>query len=75
MPLFEYVCTSCGAESELLVRSADEKVVCISCGSRDMEKQLSTFAVNKGGSSSLCADGKCDLAPDAPCASGCCNLS
>ena len=75
MPIFEYVCTSCGSESELLVRSADEKVVCVSCGSTEMQKKFSTFAVTAGGSSSPCADGKCDFTMDSPCASGSCSLS
>lgn len=75
MPIFEYVCTSCGAEVELLVRSADEKVVCASCGSTDMQKKFSAFAVSVGGSSSSCADGTCGFTPDSSCASGTCSLS
>lgn len=75
MPIFEYVCTSCGTESELLVRAADVKVICVSCGSTDMKKKLSTFAVTVGRSSSPCADGECDFTPDSPCASGRCSLS
>lgn len=51
MPLFEFHCTDCRNNFELLVR---EKTVlaCPSCHSTQLEKQLSVFAVGAKGSAS-----------------------
>ena len=46
MPLFEYRCRACGAEVELLVRSA-ETPSCPECQSDNLEKLVSGFAVGK----------------------------
>jgi putative FmdB family regulatory protein len=47
MPLFDFVCRTCHHEFEALVRPQDtEPPTCKSCGGRDLEKQLSTFAVD-----------------------------
>ena len=43
MPLYEYVCATCG-KFESYVRSWGEEVACPTCRGRDVEKQLSTFA-------------------------------
>ena len=43
MPLYEYVCASCG-KFESYVRSWGEEVACPTCQGREVEKQLSTFA-------------------------------
>ena len=43
MPLFEYICRACGDISEQLVTGA-RKPACPNCGSRKLEKQLSTFS-------------------------------
>jgi putative FmdB family regulatory protein len=57
MPIFEFICTECGAPFEDLVRSARaiDEVICPSCGSDQVKKQISTFAsrVNGGASSNL----------------------
>lgn len=44
MPLYEYSCTSCGKQFEVLMR---EGVVpaCPTCQSQSVEKQFSTYAV------------------------------
>jgi putative FmdB family regulatory protein len=55
MPIFEFVCIECEASFEELVRSANytEEVLCPSCGSDQVKKQISTFAARvTGGSSS-----------------------
>ena len=45
MPLYEFHCSGCGKDSELLVRSRDWKSEhCPECGSAKLEKKLSTFA-------------------------------
>jgi len=54
MPIFEFVCVECGAPFEELVRSATtvEGVLCPSCGSDQVKKQISTFAARITGGSS-----------------------
>ena len=45
MPLYEFHCGKCGADSEILVRSTKWKGArCPKCGSTKLTKQLSAFA-------------------------------
>ena len=45
MPLYEFHCGECGADSEILVRSTRWKgAQCPKCGSTKLTKQLSSFA-------------------------------
>ena len=52
MPLYEFVCAGCGQEFELLVgfSKADDPQTCPSCGSKQSNRKVSSFAM--GGSSS-----------------------
>ncbi len=52
MPLFDFACRSCGQRFEDLVRG-DETARCPACESVDLEKLLSTFAVQGGASAPL----------------------
>ncbi len=74
MPIYEYVCKKCGKKFEALIRSSNERVVC-ECGSSDLERVMSTFAVSGGEASNTgsCSDGTCGL-PPSPCSSGMCGL-
>ena len=73
MPIFEYKCKSCGKKFDFLQKSQNDKPVC-ACGSHDLEKQFSSFAVSDPSPSAhSCADGSCGLR--SPCASGACPLS
>jgi len=74
MPIFEYRCEDCGKVSEILIRNSTQEPQC-SCGSHQMEKQFSAFAVSevKPSFSGGCADGSCGV-PSSPCASGMCGL-
>jgi putative FmdB family regulatory protein len=45
MPLYDYHCRGCGGEFERLVRPGDT-VACPSCGSSDVDRLLSTFALS-----------------------------
>ena len=47
MPLYEYVCRSCEAGFEKLVRRFDETVTCPTCDSAAVDKQLQLPAVSK----------------------------
>jgi putative FmdB family regulatory protein len=44
VPIFEYHCNACGAEFELLVRSATVPA-CEKCGATDLQKLLSLPAI------------------------------
>ena len=64
MALFDYKCSDCGDVSEYLVHSSGDKVECRKCGSKNMEKQISGFAVSvKAGSGAApapsCQYGSC----------------
>ena len=44
MPIYEYQCTSCGKEFEVLVRSSSPAPQCPSCQGTQLHKKLSAFA-------------------------------
>jgi len=46
MPLYDFECRRCGHEFEVLVRPGSPALVCSECGSDDLEKLLSGFAVS-----------------------------
>jgi putative FmdB family regulatory protein len=48
MPIFEYLCRGCGHRFEKIVRGGDAPD-CPECRGRELEKQLSVFAVSVGG--------------------------
>ncbi len=51
MPIYEFHCSACERDSELLVRSAKWKgAKCPHCGSTKLLKKLSVFASSVGGS-------------------------
>lgn len=47
MPIFEYLCESCGHRFEAIL-FGEQAPSCPKCHTDKLEKQLSTFAVNKG---------------------------
>jgi putative FmdB family regulatory protein len=72
MDLFDYKCLDCEDVAEYLLFSSSEKPRCRKCGSENMEKLLSTFAVSVKTSSSK------ESAPSCPygkqCRGGSCGL-
>lgn len=52
MPIYEYVCSDCKHEFELLVRH-DTDCACPQCQSRRLEKKLSVVAGHTAGGKSL----------------------
>lgn len=61
MPIFEYVCASCGHHFEAIVMGSQE-AACPKCNAHELEQQLSKFAAHRKSS-----------APSTPCgASSCC---
>jgi putative FmdB family regulatory protein len=65
MPLYEYVCESCGEACELLVRS-DERPACPACGEKKLARTLSTFSAHAKSAAPACGDGSCRAAPSCP---------
>ena len=45
MPLYEYECSDCGEEFEVLVLDPDEIIKCVSCDSQNIGKQFSAFGL------------------------------
>ncbi len=57
MPIFEYQCQACQAGFEVLLKSSSgPKPECPHCGSKEVKKQLSGFAVGQSKAPSLACD-------------------
>jgi putative FmdB family regulatory protein len=63
MPLYEYVCRSCGEEFELLIRNG-EAPACPACQRTDVQKHFSVPAAHSAASQSL---PMCSPAPSGGC--------
>lgn len=48
MPIYEYECTSCGKEFELLVRNSSHLPECPGCSGKDLRKKMSVPAAITG---------------------------
>jgi putative FmdB family regulatory protein len=46
MPMYEYDCLKCGERFEVLVRGAQTPIACTACGHDQVERVVSSFAVN-----------------------------
>ena len=56
MPLYEYRCSGCGYEFELLVLKSSQVAACPSCSSEHVERLLSLFAVSSDASRQTSTD-------------------
>lgn len=67
MPMYEYVCQSCGHDFEILQRMGEGAagLACPKCGEERVEKQFSTFA--SSGNSTTASAG---FSPGAGCGGG-----
>lgn len=67
MPIFEYRCKSCGKRFEAIVQSSTVPE-CPRCESKDLDKELSVFAVGGGKASTPAACSPCGTCnnPDGP---------
>ena len=66
MPVYTYICKDCNENFDLLVGVTSEKaeLKCKKCGSKNIEKTLSSFSVGDSGSKSsssgpICPTGTC----------------
>ncbi len=68
MPIFEYKCNDCGQVCEFLEKnSKPQKHQCTKCGSSNLQKKLSGFAVGPGKS----GDNTCNACLNGPCQAEC----
>jgi putative FmdB family regulatory protein len=58
MPIYEYLCESCGNKFEKLVRRSEDALEsgCPSCGQKHLKQEYSTFAPRAGSSSSSASE-------------------
>ncbi len=70
MPIYEYVCKTCGNAFEQLIRG-NEKAQCPACGKRRLAKQFSVPAAHSGGAADMpgCPNGACEMRHRCPSAS------
>jgi putative FmdB family regulatory protein len=78
MPIFEYVCSDCQQEFEALI-FGNQKAECPKCHGKNLEPQLSVFAVSAKGTSATepsfsRATGACGSCGD-PRGPGACSLN
>ena len=69
MPIYEYICSKCKRQFELLIRG-DDKPVCPECGGGDLEKQWSVPAAHTNGTPSSCPTGDTGGCPSGGCCGG-----
>jgi len=52
MPIYEYLCSSCGESFSKLQRmgAGEGETVCPACGSAEVKRQISSCAIGGGGS-------------------------
>ena len=48
MPIFEYHCFKCDKDFEKLVMGTNSRITCPDCGTMEVEKKFSTFAIKSG---------------------------
>lgn len=71
MPLYDYICKTCGHRFEHLARTREDgATTCPSCGAKNPQRQLSTFSASVSGSSSSCGIG--DSCSSGTCPTGTC---
>ncbi len=49
MPIYEYRCSKCGKDFEMLILRRDEVVSCPQCGALEVSKKMSLFGFKSGG--------------------------
>jgi len=63
MPIYEYLCESCGNKFEKLMRRSEAdsaaSAPCPSCGKQDLKQEYSTFAARAGGGEHAVPMGHC----------------
>ncbi len=68
MPLYDFICRSCGREFETLVMGSS-RPACPECGSEDLQKQMSVFARKSKGGSGAGSGSNCSGCSSSNCSS------
>lgn len=71
MPIYEYLCESCGNKFEKLVRRSEDVLEsgCPSCGQKHLKQEYSTFAARAGSESSRPGPSEMGGCPSGMCSS------
>jgi putative FmdB family regulatory protein len=76
MPIYEYSCSKCGKQFEVLIRSdRDIPKKCTSCGATGIRKQFSSFAVSAAQNTNPVASCEGCGSAGTGCGSGSCPMS
>jgi putative FmdB family regulatory protein len=68
MPIYEFLCKSCGEHFETLVAIGGEKnVSCNTCGNKNLEKLVSSFGIGGGSSKLKNASSGCETCSATSC--------
>ncbi|MGD8540356.1 MAG: zinc ribbon domain-containing protein [Candidatus Aminicenantes bacterium] len=69
MPIYEFSCNACGCSFETLTSiGGEKKVTCVKCGSKDIQKLISSFGIGGGGSRMKSSSSSCDSCTATSCA-------
>lgn len=71
MPIYEYICCDCSEKCELLLLSSEETAVCPKCGSRRLDRVMSTFSAASSDKSTSAECGTCDFGGTCDVGGGC----
>jgi len=71
MPIYEYICSDCSEKCELLLLSSEDAAVCPKCGSRRLNRVMSTFSAASSGKSASADYGQCDFGGTCGTGGGC----
>lgn len=75
MPLHVFHCGDCQRSSELLIHASEQApATCPHCGSEQLTREFSTFAVGSSSASSSPPPMPCQMAAGGGCAGGMCPM-
>jgi len=78
MPIYEYLCESCGSKFEKLVRRTEDALEsgCPSCGQKHLKQEYSTFAAHAGASEHRSSPAEMRSCPGGMCSNpGMCGMN
>jgi putative FmdB family regulatory protein len=75
MPIFEYICDTCGTEFEKIVFRTDTAIACPQCEGASVTRQVSAFAFKSGSGRFVSSSAKssCGSCSSSGGCSGCCH--
>ena len=71
MPIYEFACSDCEEDFEILVFRSDETIACPSCNGANVDRKLSIFGFkSSGGDGTVSSSSSCGSCASTSC-SGC----